>query len=62
MKLNNREHDFIIGLEKLSRKTGIIIGGCGCCGSPTCMSFAEDFVRGEVKLTDCIFLREPSGK
>lgn len=29
---------------------------CGCCGSPTCMAFAEDFVRGEVKLTDCIFL------
>ena len=26
---------------------------CGCCGSPTCMAFAEDFVRGEVKLTDC---------
>ncbi len=29
---------------------------CGCCGSPTCMAFAEDFVRGEVKLTDCIHL------
>ncbi|OEU69363.1 MAG: hypothetical protein BA863_18280 [Desulfovibrio sp. S3730MH75] len=29
---------------------------CGCCGSPTCMSFAEDFVVGDVKLTDCLFL------
>jgi ferredoxin len=29
---------------------------CGCCGSPTCKVFAEDFVRGQVKLTDCIFL------
>jgi hypothetical protein len=29
---------------------------CGCCGAPTCMAFAEDFVRGEAKLTDCIFL------
>lgn len=29
---------------------------CGCCGSPTCMAFAEDFVRGEVKITDCIHL------
>ena len=29
---------------------------CGCCGSPTCMAFAEDFVTGQVKLTDCIFL------
>ena len=29
---------------------------CGCCGAPTCLSFAEDFVRGEVELTDCIVL------
>ena len=31
---------------------------CGCCGAPTCLAFAEDFVRKEVKLTDCIFLSE----
>jgi iron only hydrogenase large subunit-like protein len=31
---------------------------CGCCGAPTCMAFAEDFVKGEVELTDCIFLAE----
>jgi len=31
---------------------------CGCCGAPTCMAFAEDFVRGEAKLTDCIFLTQ----
>lgn len=30
---------------------------CGCCGAPTCLAFAEDFVRGEVELTDCILLR-----
>lgn len=34
---------------------------CGCCGSPTCLVFAEDFVRGEVKLTDCIFFVEKGG-
>ena len=34
---------------------------CGCCGAPTCMAFAEDFVRGEVKLTDCIFLAQAGG-
>lgn len=28
---------------------------CGACGSPTCLTFAEDLVRGEVGLTDCIF-------
>ena len=31
---------------------------CGCCGAPTCMAFAEEFVRGEAKLTDCIFLAQ----
>jgi len=28
---------------------------CGACGSPTCLTFAEDVVRGEAELTDCIF-------
>ncbi len=28
---------------------------CGACGSPTCLTFAEDVVRGEAKITDCIF-------
>jgi len=28
---------------------------CGACGSPTCLSFAEDVVRQEVDLSDCIF-------
>ncbi|MBN1270934.1 MAG: 4Fe-4S binding protein [Candidatus Aminicenantes bacterium] len=31
---------------------------CGVCGSPTCLAFAEDSVRGEVNITDCI-LRYP---
>ncbi len=34
---------------------------CGCCGAPTCLAFAEDFVKGEVELTDCIFLSAQSG-
>lgn len=29
---------------------------CGCCGCPTCLAFAEDFVRGRVSLTECVFL------
>jgi len=28
---------------------------CGICGAPTCQTFAEDIVKGEAKLTDCIF-------
>lgn len=26
---------------------------CGSCGAPTCMSFAEDIVKGEATLSDC---------
>ena len=33
-ELNEKEKMFLIGLEKLTRETGIQIGGCGCCGSP----------------------------
>lgn len=29
---------------------------CGACGSPSCMTFAEDVVLGEAKLNDCIFM------
>jgi len=34
---------------------------CGCCGAPTCRAFAEDCVRGQAKLTDCIFLGQRAG-
>jgi hypothetical protein len=30
---------------------------CGCCGAPTCKAFAEDLVRGEANLSDCLYLR-----
>ena len=32
--MTDKEKEFIKGLEKLTRETGIVIGGCGCCGSP----------------------------
>jgi Fe-S-cluster-containing hydrogenase component 2 len=28
---------------------------CGACGAPTCLAFAEDVVRGDAQLIDCIF-------
>lgn len=28
---------------------------CGVCGAPTCMTFAEDIIKGDAELTDCIF-------
>ncbi len=29
---------------------------CGACGAPTCLAFAEDVVKGEAELADCIFV------
>jgi hypothetical protein len=29
---------------------------CGACGSPSCLSFAEDIVKREAKLNDCIYM------
>jgi iron only hydrogenase large subunit-like protein len=28
---------------------------CGICGAPTCLSFAEDVVKGDAEINDCIF-------
>ena len=28
---------------------------CGACGAPTCITFAEDVVKGEAEITDCVF-------
>ena len=32
--MNDAEKEFLRGLTKLTKKTGIAIDGCGCCGSP----------------------------
>lgn len=32
---------FLNDLNELTRQHGIVIGGCGCCGSPYLMSFAD---------------------
>lgn len=32
--MTEKQKQFIIGLEKLTRETGIAIDACGCCGSP----------------------------
>ncbi|MEK6755551.1 MAG: (Fe-S)-binding protein, partial [Bacteroidota bacterium] len=29
---------------------------CGACGTPTCMAFAEDVVKGIAAADDCVFL------
>jgi hypothetical protein len=30
---------------------------CSACGAPDCATLAEDIVRGEASLADCVFLR-----
>ncbi len=44
-----REKDAL--LERLPRKD------CGACGAPDCETLADDVVRGEARLSDCVFVR-----
>ena len=39
--------------QLLSQLPGI---DCGLCGSPSCQSFAEDIVKGEAELPQCVFI------
>ena len=39
--MSNRE-EFLTELSALSRRYGIVIGGCGCCESPWLESFEGD--------------------
>lgn len=40
--MTDKERAFLIGLEKLSRETGIYIWGCGCCSSPAMNEFENE--------------------
>ena len=52
--------DLAQAIRKMKHKEGLIrtLPGlnCGVCGAPTCRAFADDVVRGEAELTDCIFV------
>lgn len=41
-------------VERLTHKLPEL--DCGCCGAPSCKSLAEDIVKGNANLTDCIYL------
>ncbi|HQO82842.1 MAG TPA: [Fe-Fe] hydrogenase large subunit C-terminal domain-containing protein [Synergistales bacterium] len=58
--------DVARAMEKLSELQSVYAElphlDCGTCGRPTCRVMAEDIVRGEASLDDCIFrLREKMG-
>jgi hypothetical protein len=46
-------------ITKISKRKEIISKlpniDCGACGSPTCKAFAEDIIRGEAEINDCVF-------
>lgn len=41
-------------VERLTKKLPEL--DCGCCGAPTCKCLAEDIVKGNAQITDCIYL------
>jgi Na+-translocating ferredoxin:NAD+ oxidoreductase RNF subunit RnfB len=48
----------IEALQEMDRLVELIQGmDCAACGAPSCREFAEDVVRGEASLSDCIVLR-----
>ncbi|MEA2031465.1 MAG: [Fe-Fe] hydrogenase large subunit C-terminal domain-containing protein [candidate division Zixibacteria bacterium] len=53
------DEDLGKAIEKRNKKERIFDSlpkiDCGICGAPTCLSFAEDVVRGDTRLSDCIF-------
>ena len=57
--IHKLDSDIMRAMEKLERMEQLTedLPGldCGACGAPSCRAFAEDMVRGEAKLTDCIF-------
>ena len=55
-----------VAIEKLKRKEELIkmLPGtdCGVCGAPDCRTLAEDIVRGEARLEDCIYMKQKDAR
>lgn len=57
MKLHESIASAIERMEEMNRIIEALPGyDCGSCGSPTCLSFAEDIVRGYLTENDCIYM------
>ena len=54
------DQDISRGLQKMQRRNQIYDMlpkiDCGVCGAPTCLSFAEDVVKGDAETDECVFL------
>lgn len=60
---NEQQEQFLEELSELTRKHGIVIAGCGCCGSPS-LSDLEEKMKGGYYFTyglesDLTWSREP---
>jgi len=61
--ISKLDADFSVAVTKFKEMTKIYDKlpalDCGACGAPSCKALAEDIVRGNAKITDCVFkLRE----
>ena len=56
------DKDRNIAIQKLKKKEELIkiLPGtdCGVCGAPDCATLAEDVVKGDARLADCIYMRK----
>jgi iron only hydrogenase large subunit-like protein len=54
------DSDLARAIEKKKQKDTIYNAlprtDCGCCGAPTCIAFADDIVRGDGHIEDCIYM------
>lgn len=54
------DDDISRGIQKMHRRQQIYETlpkiDCGACGAPTCLTFAEDVVKGEADAHECVFL------
>ncbi len=54
------DSDMTVAMQKLRRMEEIYSElpalDCGACGAPTCRALSEDIVRGNAKITDCVFV------
>ncbi|HVP56586.1 MAG TPA: [Fe-Fe] hydrogenase large subunit C-terminal domain-containing protein [bacterium] len=52
--------DRAVAIEKKKKKEAIFGTlpkiDCGCCGAPTCLDLADDIVRGQAAIEDCIWI------